>query len=111
MNIYNVHARKPAVEPIQGISIEEYKKVDPKKVQGFNFDEPSKIEGAAKGLPEAPEIPITSLIGVLLLLHAGAWYFVMKKSKQSYVESDSPDNVVSIKKPEPEDDIDYPKAG
>lgn len=34
----NSFARKPAVEPVLGISIEEYKEVEPKKAKGYDFN-------------------------------------------------------------------------
>ncbi|MEE3079607.1 MAG: hypothetical protein VX341_09760 [Bdellovibrionota bacterium] len=33
----NTFARKPAVEPIMGVSIEEYKEVPPAKAKGYDF--------------------------------------------------------------------------
>lgn len=34
----NSFARKPAVEPVLGVSIEEYKEVAPEKAKGFDFN-------------------------------------------------------------------------
>ena len=39
---FEVEARKPAVEPVMGLSIEEYDNVPPEKAQGFNFEQDSK---------------------------------------------------------------------
>jgi len=36
---FEVEARKPAVEPVMGLSIEEYDNVPPEKSQGFNFEQ------------------------------------------------------------------------
>lgn len=54
----NAHARKPAVEPIVGVSIEEYKEVDPSQAKGFNFGkEVTKSNPTAQDAREADYHP------------------------------------------------------
>lgn len=37
---FQTEARRPAVEPVMGLSIEEYENVTPEQSQGFNFERP-----------------------------------------------------------------------
>ncbi len=56
----NTYARKPAVEPILGVSIEEYKEVSPEKAKGFDFsrnpDSELKAEDSKTIKKEEPRV-------------------------------------------------------
>lgn len=58
-------ARKPAVEPILGVSIEEYKEVPPEKAKGYDFSEtknPSSVTETSQERIHSPEgIEVKSL--------------------------------------------------
>lgn len=118
------HARKPAVEPIMGSSIEEYQEVDPKDAKGYNFNRtPSNtvfekntqeiyppVEIATQSLEEqnAPTQMIIVLFILLPIIASGFLFF------RSFKKDDS--NVVSLedikkkKSEEQSNNDDIPKA-
>jgi len=128
-------ARKPAVEPVTGISIDEYKDVPPSEAQGFNWNQDSKNTKSenvqakvdVEKLPEQ-EINITSgpdltpamILMFMLVLPFGIWFFLLGKldapeNEVGFEEQEDIDNMLAFpKKSEKDDgdddDFDVPKA-
>jgi hypothetical protein len=84
-------ARKPAVEPVTGISIDDYRDVPPSKAKGFNWNEgESKVtkeaiapKGDTSKLPtrsiaegSAPDLKPAFVLVLLLILPFGIWFFM-----------------------------------
>lgn len=84
--------RAPAVEPIRGISIDEYKEVDPKADPGFNWNRDHTVvdtslittrEPAQKALIDSTKSqkkswPTYAFLASLIALPFFLWYSVMK---------------------------------
>ena len=117
-----VEARKPAVDPVQEISIEEYNDVPPEKAKAFDFSQTSKKNITKKALVRK-QVPITSikdlegqdrsfnfLFLLVFALPLAVWFSVRSITKSK--EEDIKDNVTALKsKKDSDDDINYPKAG
>jgi len=94
---FTVQARKPAVEPITGISIDDYKEVPPEQAKGFDWNNKNKnlrVEAGAKpaakiDISKLPEQEITSIstpdltpaiiLMMMLSLPFGIWFFLLGK--------------------------------
>ncbi len=127
----NSYARKPAVEPILGVSIEEYKEVPPQKAKGYDFNrvpssnvkkpqlnmnsvdtynplvlqkDPASIKMTTK---DGSQILLYFLLTLPLLASLVA-YFKMKMPVES--EDSSKDNVVSFNDHKNKPDHDVKKA-
>ena len=115
---FNLSARSPAVEPLMGSSIEEYKEVDPKKAKGYNFNRtPSSLENQiprkhnettlkTKSATDTKEnLDFLVLFFILLPVFVSAIaYFKFKSGQettQEIVENNSQSN---------SEDHDFPKA-
>ena len=108
-------ARKPAVDPVRGISIEEYQKANPGKTKGFNFEKKQESRTPAmksKNLSagDEKEISITMLFFVLLSLHIGAWFFISKKVKKDYQSHSEAEAQHSSDDHDDFDQMNFPKA-
>lgn len=99
-------ARGPAVDPVRGISIEEYQEVKPEDAKGFNFDRKTgripAMNNKNLSAGDEKEISIYMVFLILLSLHLGAWFFISNKIK-------SEKKKVPIKD-ENNDDFNLPKA-
>jgi hypothetical protein len=108
ISIGKTQARKPAVEPVMGISIDHYKKTDPKKDKGFNWNEqtnkvenkvntarPSNIDLNIEIVPQkalvydlniptskAPVWPSFLLGALLIFLPVALWFGIMKSLRK-----------------------------
>lgn len=106
-------ARKPAVEDVQGISIDEYREVSPVEEKGFNFDNneraPSNqvVENAPEQkTPESAPVSWWPLLALPIGLAFMMWNLFKKGTQQTQV----PDNVVQLPKRKDHDDDQYKKA-
>lgn len=112
---FSVFARKPAVEPVTGISIDHYKDVPPSQAQGFDWTsdkeaKPSKTNNTQSKLDvdKLPEQQITDTTGpdltpaiilfFLLVLPFGIWFFLLGKLEE-------PVNEVGFQDEETEDNM------
>lgn len=99
---FKVEARKPAVEPVMGLSIEEYENVPPEQSQGFDFEQneapetqsrqPGQEQLTAPQTPpvasrnfinqsaqsSSPDTPATLFYILLSLLPFVVWFGLMK---------------------------------
>ena len=115
-------ARKPAVDPIIGSSIEEYKEVPPEKAKGYDFSQKREVASRAHSPDKLKEGSTTDSEGstnllivffiFLPIIASGMTFYLLRKNK--IVRSDFEDNLHSIrgKKSDENDDndIDFPKA-
>lgn len=131
------HARHPAVDPVRGLSIDEYPEIAPENAQGFEFGQvPAQTSEALRATasdqaPQAPQIvtsnipsvtqadleghapsfPTLLLLTLLLGMPFGLWWFIHKKIKEE-TSSSFPENTIDInrarKEKEGKDDV--PKA-
>jgi Sec-independent protein secretion pathway component TatC len=131
--IANAYSRSPAVEPVRGISIEEYDQVPPSKAKGFDFSQAQNTNTAEvhKGtrtissVTEQPAKPTSSnlsaslMVAFLFSIPFIMWFGVMRVLEQKSPGSIPEHNeLLSFKNrnksyelpSESEDDIDYPKA-
>jgi len=120
--IDTVEARKPAVDPVQEISIEEYNDVPPEKAKAFDFSQDKKKAQGKKPLVKK-QVPVTSiksleskdntfsyLLFFLFALPFAIWFGIRNITKVKNEAID--DNVTELKsKKKSDDDINYPKAG
>ncbi|MBK24365.1 MAG: hypothetical protein CME70_10245 [Halobacteriovorax sp.] len=90
-------ARKPAVEPVTGISIDDYKEVPPEQAKGFDWNNENKnlrVEANSKPaikvdvtkLPEqeimtvsTPDLTPAIILMMMLALPFGIWFFLLGK--------------------------------
>ncbi len=114
-------ARKPAVDPVQEISIEEYNDVPPEKARPFDFSQDSK-KSATKKILVKKQVPIKSIKSLedknhsfnylflfIFFLPFAIWIGIKStlKSKEENIE----DNVTELKtKKDSDDDMNFPKA-
>lgn len=82
--------RGPAVEPVRGLSIEEYNDVGPEKAKGFNFGEKSSEKPWGQGV----------LIVLLVALPIATWFGLMKglkaeKKLDEKLDEDKKENIDS----------------
>ncbi|MBT7610671.1 MAG: hypothetical protein HN576_13005 [Bacteriovoracaceae bacterium] len=121
-------SRRPAVEPVSGISIEDYKVIPPSQAKGYQFSrgKPSSlIRNTASGFnPSSIEKktskqiydstsnwPISIFLFLLVIMPFGLWFSIMKSLDNK--ETDLPANTLSFpsnKTQKSDDDIDFPKA-
>lgn len=135
---FSSFARKPAVEPVTGISIDHYKDVPPSEAQGFDWKQDKSIQNKktktvqakvdVEKLPEQ-EISETSnanltpaiMLLFMLVLPFGIWFFLLGKldtpeNEVGFQEEEDADNMLAFpsknKKDDSEDDDDFdvPKA-
>ena len=132
-------ARKPAVEPVTGISIDEYKDVPPSQAQGYDWNQESQgktkgkikfapaIKGDVTKLPQheiestsTPDLTPAIILMLMLLLPFGIWFFLLGKleapaTEVGFKDHEEEDNTLAFpsnKKSDDEDDDDFdvPKA-
>lgn len=132
-------ARKPAVEPVTGISIDEYKEVPPSQAQGYNWNKKNteslkvkentapQVKGDVSALPEreissttGPNLTPAIVLFFMLILPFGIWYFLLGKLDEPETEigfqEEEEDNTLAFpskshkKDDEDDDDFDIPKA-
>jgi hypothetical protein len=124
-SIQLAHARKPAVDPVVGISIEEYKEVPPEKAKGFNFNQARKPdaaqrvhnsaeirEGSASDTAGAENLLVVFLV-FLPVIAAGMTFYLLKKEQPEEIKSDNVVDIFAKKKDDNDDDHDdynFPKA-
>lgn len=89
ISLTQVFGRSPAVEPVTGISIDQYKEVDPAKDPGFNFKQsaPKQVsfrKPAGKRAPadyeSGPSITTTIAFLTLVISFPIALWFTMMKA-------------------------------
>ncbi|PIK14979.1 hypothetical protein [Halobacteriovorax sp. JY17] len=117
-------ARKPAVEPVSGISIDQYDDVAPSKATPFDFTQNEK----SKSLAPVRKSPVketnvemmddsksttnkTIVILMICLLPIAVWLGLMKGVKD--LEEEVPSNVVDLdskRESDNDDDMNFPKA-
>lgn len=133
---FKVEARKPAVEPVMGLSIEEYENVPPEQSQGFNFDqnETQKAESRQPGqeqltVPQtpvasrnlinqsaqssSPDTPATLFYILLSLLPFVVWFGLMKNldaNREEEFTAEMYDLEEQRRKRDQDHDDDIPKA-
>ena len=123
---FNSFARKPAVEPIMGVSIEEYKEVPPEKTKGYDFNERKPNAKSVESVPRKhstkelnvqsanePKETINLVIVFFILLPIVATaltYFNFQNTVRKREEAASFDNVESLDKKSNDDDFNFPKA-
>jgi len=105
-------ARKPAVEPVQGISIDEYKEVSPAQEKGFNFSNEerapanNKVENAPEQkTPESAPVSWWPLLALPVGLAFMMWNLLQKGAQKTQL----PDNVVHLPKRKENNDDDHIK--
>ncbi|WP_127718096.1 hypothetical protein [Halobacteriovorax sp. HLS] len=118
-------ARKPAVEPVTGISIDQYDDVAPEKATPYNFNQKktkaltpvkTKKEVKQKTLNQMQEKTTSTTNQVLVLLMVmvlpiAVWLGLMKGVKD--LDHEAPNNVVDLNSKKPsndDDDMNFPKA-
>jgi hypothetical protein len=122
MTLKNADARKPAVDPVKEISIEEYNDVPPEQAKAYDFSRKSKTLNAAKKPLVRNVVPVKSIDSLedkskslnFLFIFVFAtpfliWFGIRQMVKRN--DEDNMDNVTVLKtKKESDDDIDFPKA-
>jgi len=105
-----LQARSPAVEPVTGISIDQYQEVSPQEDPGFNWKKPTDITSntslittrtpAESGLISKTENqtkswPVTLFLLGLICLPFALWYSVMKglEDREDLVNQSSTKNI------------------
>lgn len=117
-------ARKPAVEPVTGISIDQYDDVHPSKAKAYDFNlKNTKKLAPAKSAKKVKQTSLEQMkdkkskvnqgivILLVFLLPVAVWLGLMKGIKD--FDQEVPNNVVDLNsksKSKDDDDIDYPKA-
>jgi hypothetical protein len=131
-------AREPAVEPVTGISIDDYKVIPPSQAKGYDFQKGKPKEVTKKApvqksndrqfaatIPvetkttqqlgaNAPTWPVSIFLFVLIALPFGAWFGIMKSLGQDKEDEYIPSNTIAFPtKSDSTDDDDFnlPKAG
>lgn len=131
---FKSYSRAPAVDPVMGISIEEYERVDPADAKPFDFSETDQtVEGQNNAFSSAPLAPRSLQLSsdqskgpptyfyiILSLLPFVIWYGVMKNLETSDGQSDLTEDLNNTydlsaqrEKRSPrnqDDDTDLPKA-
>lgn len=118
-------ARKPAVEPVSGISIDQYDDVSPEKATPYNFNQEktkklvpidTKKEVKQRTLNQLEEKTTSTTNQILVLLMVmtlpiAVWLGLMKGVKD--LDQEVPNNVVDLNTKKPsndDDDMNFPKA-
>lgn len=125
-------ARGPAVEPVSGISIDDYKEVPPKQAKGYHFQKGKPVSASTVApvetftetkKPDAkpkeqvydnvPAWPLSVLLVLLVGLPFGIWIGVMKSLGKEQTTENTSQNTIAFpsKKSGDDDDVDWPKAG
>lgn len=137
---FSSFARKPAVEPVTGISIDEYKDVPPSQAQGYDWNQGQTTKtkkvnqvAAPKGdvtkLPEqeitmtsVPDLTPAVMLMFMLLLPFGIWFFLLGKletpeNEVGFQDEEDLDNTLAFpsknkrnQNNDDDDDFDVPKA-
>ena len=122
-------ARKPAVEPVRGLSIDHHEKVDQEDAKGFDWNDNQGTKNNAPVMKaedqrvemetrDAEPFPVT-LVVVLTLLPVGIFLAVSRyKTQMPQVTAEeteaAPSNIHQLKvksaTDEDEEDVDLPKA-
>ncbi|MFT6068207.1 MAG: hypothetical protein ACJAT2_002921 [Bacteriovoracaceae bacterium] len=129
-------ARKPAVEPVTGISIDEYKEVPPSQAKGYNWNEgeskvtteavapkgdPSKLPSRTISEATEPNLKPAFILVLLLVLPFGIWFFMNGKlddpeTEIGFQDEEIEDNTLAFPKSKKndddndDDDFNIPKA-
>lgn len=115
---FPVWARKPAVEPVMGISIDNEPKVqNPSLSKGFEFTPYQEVKRGPQSVSTAPEAKpqevdrVTPLffILVMLVLPVGLWFGIMKNIKGTDKEVNA-DKVKELKNFKKDNHDDFKKA-
>lgn len=116
-------ARKPAVQPVSGISIDQYNDVPPSKATPFDFTQPKNNKKAAPAKKAVKETNLekmddvksttnkTIVVLMVCLLPIAVWLGLMKGVKD--MDQDSPSNIVDLdsrRNNNDDDDHNIPKA-
>ena len=137
-NLTLVEAREPAVEPVTGISIDDYKVIPPSQAKGYEFQK-GKPSNVAQKAPvqktttnttattvtnietkstkqlqtDAPGWPTSLFLFVLIALPFGAWFGIMRSLQEDKTEDFVPSNTLAFPTREEttDDDFNLPKAG
>lgn len=140
-NMTLVEAREPAVEPVTGISIDDYKVIPPSQAKGYEFQK-GKPSNVAQKAPvqktttttnttattvtnietkstkqlqtDAPGWPTSLFLFVLIALPFGAWFGIMRSLQEDKTEDFVPSNTLAFPTREEttdDDDFNLPKAG
>ena len=113
-----VWARKPAVEPVMGISIDNEPKVqNPTLNKGFEFTPyqeakrgPQSVSAAPEAKPaEADRVTPLFFMLIMLVLPIGLWFGIMKNIKGADEETDA-DKVKQLKNYKKDNHDDFKKA-
>lgn len=130
---FKVEAREPAVEPVMGLSIEEYETVPPEKSQGFDFEqsktspesgqrpEINQVQAPVsprslmnQSAPDSTESPATFFYVLLSLLPFVVWFGLMKNLDENTDEGHTAQmydlEEQRRKKQQSHDNDDLPKA-
>lgn len=113
-------ARKPAVEPVTGISIDDYKEVPPSEAQGYDWNKgqnnqanrkPKSVEQAPVNTDELPQKEIETVstpdltpavvLLFMLSLPFGIWFFLLGKLEKpenevGFQEDEDLDNTLAF---------------
>ncbi len=135
LTVFNLYGRSPAVEPVMGLSIEEYETVSPENATPYDFAETTT---EAKAPARAPAIEVPSsfeftapsrtfsqveaetrvppyLIFMALLLPLIVWFGLLKNIDKSFENPTQAENMVSLeeqrqKRAQSKDNDDISKA-
>ena len=81
---YSTMGRSPAVEPVTGISIDQYREVDPKNDPGFKWDQDKskhiRLMGKKSDYSSASSVTTTLLFFAALAAFPLAMWFALMKS-------------------------------
>ncbi len=106
-------ARKPAIEPVRGISIDHYKEVKPSQDPGFNFNSTTERAPSNKVTntktyrttsSDANHTPSNTLPGVFFLITLAAmpfglwWLVVNHKDEETHTVQSTPSNTYDFMK-------------
>lgn len=117
-------ARGPAVEPVTGISIDQYDDVPPSKATPFDFSQDSEAKKAQpikKGTVKETNLEALEdsksttnkyiVILMVCLLPVAVWLGLMKGVKD--LDQEVPSNIVDLdskREKDDDDDVNFPKA-
>tara|TARA_R110002072_G_scaffold534_6_gene3871 strand:- start:47911 stop:48345 length:435 start_codon:yes stop_codon:yes gene_type:complete len=111
--ISSASGRKPAVEPVSGISIDHYKEVKPSQDPGFNFnDNPNRVpsnkvvppKNYSTSSTDAEHRGSSTLPGIFFLISLAAlpfglwWMIINHKDEEQTVVSSHHDNTYDFMK-------------
>ncbi|OIQ19803.1 MAG: hypothetical protein BM556_04785 [Bacteriovorax sp. MedPE-SWde] len=120
-------ARKPAVDPVVGVSIEEYKEVPPEKAKGYDFNrrpnsekraastkrthsvEGLKVESATDTSASSGKLIFLFLI-FLPIVASGITFYRLGRKFDGITKDSNVTDINKNKKDSDHDDFDIPKA-